>query len=72
MGYNEQAIIGVKVPNSSHVACIQHGRASEFSTRAEKHTKTQFRILRQIDVVNALAMSGHIFKSTSRMAEHLD
>ena len=26
MGYIGQAIIGVKVPNSSHVACIQHGR----------------------------------------------
>ena len=26
LGYIGQAIIGVKVPNSSHVACIQHGR----------------------------------------------
>ena len=26
LGYIGQAIIGVKDPNSSHVACIQHGR----------------------------------------------
>ena len=26
LGYIGQAIIGVKVPNNSHVACIQHGR----------------------------------------------
>ena len=28
LGYIGQAIIGVKVPNSSHVACIQHGRVA--------------------------------------------
>ena len=26
LGYIGQVIIGVKVPNSSHVVCIQHGR----------------------------------------------
>ena len=30
LGYVGQAIIGVKVPNSSHVACIQHGRVRVF------------------------------------------
>ena len=30
VGYIGQAIIGVKVPNSSHVACIQHGRVHAF------------------------------------------
>ena len=28
MGYIGHAIIGVKVPNSSHVACIQNGRVA--------------------------------------------
>ena len=30
MGYIAQAIIGVKVPSRSHVACIQHGRAFKY------------------------------------------
>ena len=32
LGYIWQAIIGVKVPNSNHVACIQHGRVHHISS----------------------------------------
>ena len=39
LGYIGQAIIGVKVPNSSHVACIQHGRVDQDVDGRVRHWK---------------------------------
>ena len=56
LGYIGQAIIGVKAPNSSHVACIQHGRVQNYTL----HTKINGTRLTKIVGLDGIRWSRQI------------